>query len=187
MIPTTVMISLGLRRSERLHRRPFWLWVHLSWRRHQMETFPRCWPFVRGIHRWPVNSHHKGQWRGALMFSLIFVGTNGWVNNRDVGDLRRHRAHYDVTVMVRRFFRLASPSSNQLITSVNLGTRRERRSPDSVPEISFWGNFNHCYVDNFWWSDENLVQIATFPFQWWRAWAWLCISNSILPKIPSNS
>ena len=29
--------------------------------------FPRYWPFVRGIHRSPVNSPHKGQWRGALM------------------------------------------------------------------------------------------------------------------------
>ena len=28
--------------------------------------FPRYWPFVRGIHRSPVNSPHKGQWRGAL-------------------------------------------------------------------------------------------------------------------------
>ena len=26
--------------------------------------FPRYWLFVRGIHRWPVNSPHKGQWRG---------------------------------------------------------------------------------------------------------------------------
>ena len=32
---------------------------------------PRYWPFVRGIHWSPVNSRHKGQWRGALMFSLI--------------------------------------------------------------------------------------------------------------------
>ena len=30
--------------------------------------FPRYWPFVRGIHRSPRNSPHKGQWRGALMF-----------------------------------------------------------------------------------------------------------------------
>ena len=60
--------------------------------------FPCCWPFVRGIHRWTVNSPRKGQLRGALMFSLICVRTNGWVNNRDAGDFRRHRAHYDVTV-----------------------------------------------------------------------------------------
>ena len=35
--------------------------------------FPRYWPFVRGIHRTPVNSPHKDQWRGALMFSLICI------------------------------------------------------------------------------------------------------------------
>ena len=61
--------------------------------------FPRYWPFVRGIHRWPVDSPHKCQWRGALMFSLICAWTNGWANNRDTGDLRRHRAHYDGSVM----------------------------------------------------------------------------------------
>ena len=33
--------------------------------------FPRYWPFVRRIHRSPVNSTHKGKWRGTLMFSLI--------------------------------------------------------------------------------------------------------------------
>ena len=59
----------------------------------------RYWPFVRGIHRSPVNFPHKGQWRGALMFSLIRAWLNGWVNNRQAGYLRRHRAHYDVTVM----------------------------------------------------------------------------------------
>ena len=63
--------------------------------------FPRYWPFVRGIHRSPVNSPHKGQWRGALMFSLVSVWINGWVNHGDVGDLRRYRANYDITVMGR--------------------------------------------------------------------------------------
>ena len=61
--------------------------------------FPRYWPFVRGIHRSPVNSSHKDQWRGALMFSLICVCIDGWVNNREAGDLRRYRTHYDVIVM----------------------------------------------------------------------------------------
>ena len=47
--------------------------------------FPPYWPFVRGIHRSPVNSPHKGQWRGTLMFSLICVWINDWVNNREAG------------------------------------------------------------------------------------------------------
>ena len=61
--------------------------------------FPRYWPFVRGIHRSPVNSPHKGQWRGALMFCLSYAWANGCANNRHTGDLRRHHAHYDVTGM----------------------------------------------------------------------------------------
>ena len=61
--------------------------------------FLRYWPFVRGIHQSPVNSPHKGQWRGALMFSMICVWIYGWVNNREADDLRRYCAHYDVTVM----------------------------------------------------------------------------------------
>ena len=61
--------------------------------------FPRYRPFVREIYRSPVNSPHKGQWRGALMFSMICSWVNVWVNNGEAGDLRRHRAHYDVTVM----------------------------------------------------------------------------------------
>ena len=61
--------------------------------------FPRYWPFMRGIHRSPVNSPHKGQWRGALMFSLICAWINGWVNNREAGYLRRHGAHYNVIVV----------------------------------------------------------------------------------------
>ena len=61
--------------------------------------FPRTWPFVWGFHRSPVNSPHKGQWRRALIFSLICSWINGWVNNGDAGDLICHRAHFDVTVM----------------------------------------------------------------------------------------
>ena len=48
----------------------------------------------------PVNSPHKGQRRGALMFSLICAWVNGWVHNREADDLRHHCAHYDVTVMI---------------------------------------------------------------------------------------
>ena len=72
-----------------------WLWSHddvIKWKH-----FPRYWPFVRGIHQSPVNYPHKC---GALMFSLICARIKGWVNNREAGDLRRHRAHHDVTVML---------------------------------------------------------------------------------------
>ena len=61
--------------------------------------FLHSWPFVKGIHRSPVNSPHKGQWRGALRLSLICAWTSGWVNNQDTGELRCHCTQYDITVM----------------------------------------------------------------------------------------
>ena len=84
----------------------------LSWWRNQMKTFSALLHHVHGIvlgiHRSPVTFHHKGQWRGALMFPLICTWTNGWINKRDAGDLRRHRVHYDVTVMITNWQWLVS-------------------------------------------------------------------------------
>ena len=57
-------------------------------------TGPLCRTFTG--HRWIPR---KGQWRGALMFSVICAWINSWANNREAGDLRRHQAHYDVIVM----------------------------------------------------------------------------------------
>ena len=62
--------------------------------------FPRYWPSVWGIQWSPVNSPHKGQWHGALMFSLICAWINGSVNNREASDLKCNRTHYDVILMI---------------------------------------------------------------------------------------
>ena len=71
-----------------------------SWRRRQMETFSALLALCVGNS--PITGEfpsHKGQWRGAFMFSFISVWINGWVNNRKAGDLRRNRDDYDVIVM----------------------------------------------------------------------------------------
>ena len=80
--------------------------------------FPRYWPFVRGIHRSPVNFPHKGQWRGALMFSLMCARINSWVNNREAGDLRHYRRHYDVIVMLMDF--PSTPTVSDILDSLVL-------------------------------------------------------------------
>ena len=49
----------------------------------------------------PGKFPHKGQWRGVLMHSLICVWINGWMNNGEAGDLRRHPTHYYVIVMAK--------------------------------------------------------------------------------------
>ena len=98
------LINAHMQSQHWIERIDNWSYLHKTLAFHddviKWKHFPRYWPFVRRIHRSPVNSPHRGQWRGALMFSLICVWINGLVNNREAGDLRRHRAHYDVSVMI---------------------------------------------------------------------------------------
>ena len=113
-------VSFGLDElTESIH------WLRLNDASHddviKWKHFPRYLPFLRGIHRSPVNSPHKGQWRGALMFSLICAQINGWENNREAGDLRRHRAHYDVIVM--HMCQWIGSSSDQVVDSCLLGAK----------------------------------------------------------------
>ena len=109
--------------------------------------FPRYWPFVRRIHRSPVNSPPKGQWRGALMFSLICVWINGWVNNGKTGDLRCYRAHYDVIVM----FKAGAPTVGMVLVEFILcfslvwGSKRRRATGPRLnikTVLSTYGDFH---------------------------------------------
>ena len=68
---------------------------YLYMRRHQMETFSPSLALCAGNSPVTGEFPYKGQWRGALIFSLICA----WINNGEAGDLRRHRAHYEVIVM----------------------------------------------------------------------------------------
>ena len=104
------------------------------------KLFARYWPFVRGIHRSPVNSLHKGQWRGALMFSIICAWLNGWVNTREAGDLRRHHAHHDVIVM----------------TSVN-----------PHPNLCPWCR---SFDRRDWGCGHSVPSIRRHPWMWWPCW-----------------
>ena len=68
-----------------------------------METFSALPALLRGEftgHRWIIL---LDQWRGALIFSLICAWMNRLVNNSEAGDLRRHRDHYDVIVLLQVF------------------------------------------------------------------------------------
>ena len=93
-----------------------------------MEPFSALLALCAGNSLVPVNSPHKRQWRGALMFSLICAWINDWVNNREAGDLRRHRGHYDVSVM-----RLLAP----------LGNNERDKHKDNIPLIEW---ISHHYI-----------------------------------------
>ena len=74
-----------------------------SWWRHQMEIFSALLVICAG--NLTVTGEFPAQRSVTLSFDVIFdlLWTNGWANNRDAGDLRRHRAHYKVILIyVRR-------------------------------------------------------------------------------------
>ena len=91
-------------------------------------TGPLCGEFT------PVNSLHKGQWRGTLMFSLICVWINDCVNNREAGDLRRYRSHYDVMVMN---FHYAEPT--------NACALENKHSNEFQTSVMTKGHFNRSF------------------------------------------
>ena len=74
------------------------IYIHGSWWRHQMETFSALLALCEGNS--PVTDEFPSQRPVTRSFEVFFdLRINGWVNNREADDLRRHRAHYDVTVM----------------------------------------------------------------------------------------
>ena len=105
--------------------------------------FPRHRPFVRGNHRLPVNYPHKSQWRGALMFSLIYAWINGWVNTREAGDLIRHRAHYDVTVMT-------SPELTGTMVSYQTETKQHKVRIQCINLGGGGGAKYICFLERLW-------------------------------------
>ena len=123
--------------------------------------FQRYWPFVWGIHWSPVNSPHKVQWCRALIFSLILILTNGWVQNWEACDLRCHRSHYDVTVMTLILGIFSNVTSLALGQSY-AGLLRAQGPGHGIPENRpFW---------NYPWGPNGPHQMEEFifVFLWWE-------------------
>ena len=86
-LPGENVLIAHLKDKEKIRHKKRWSQVShddvVKWKH-----FPRYWPFVRGIHRSPVNSPHKGQWRWPLMYFDIFFDLRPnkrlqWTNHRD--------------------------------------------------------------------------------------------------------
>ena len=76
--------------------------VWCAWWRHQMEILSAS--LALCARNSPVTGEFPSQrpvTRSSTVFSIC-AWRNSWVNNRYAGDLRRHRANCDVTVMFRR-------------------------------------------------------------------------------------
>ena len=136
--------------------------------------FSRYWPFVRRIHRSPVNSPHKGQWRGALMFSLICAWINGWVNNGEAGDLRRHRAHYDVIVMSKTDWAM----KDQVKTFDPIAILYHKRpfSPPNAIMFQYW-----TYGESTTWKITNMDIFVIICWNYCAAKLCFATSQEVIP------
>ena len=120
----------------------------------------------------PVPSEFPGQRpvTRSLMFSLICAWINGWANNREAGDLRCHRAHFDVSVMCTK----ALPESVLIyhkwvpvalswewyhICSLNFHSRFDRQLSSTAAEVS--AKFE---------SDAIYYFITVADCKWCREW-----------------
>ena len=134
------------------------------------EHFPRHWPFVWAVHRSQVNIPRKGQWRGALIFSLIGTRTPVEVNNLDAGDLRRHRAHYDVTVIWLQYHpctAFCSLDASKLWLSRIVDTRRHR-TPYTLSWLEISGFFcNETHDEAKGDSDRTMNIYRNIHAVWW--------------------
>ena len=157
---------------------------------------------MRGIHRSPVNSSHKGQWRGALMFSLIFAWINRWINNGEAGDMRRHRAHYDVIEMwLAHFTHVWLPRSCSVGSETSFADPRAwtcfnrnvhvwRLSETSCYDIPFVGNLRYSrsipnrmsnMVSTIRVTEFNAIAfLELFSASCW--WIWIQQQNNSLVK-----
>ena len=86
----------------------------------------------------------------ALMFSLICVWINGWVNNREAGDLRHHRVYYDVTVM-SKYNKAQLP-------------RKNNRSHDSWNVLQGKAKSTALHINVFCFSSLRCVRIILYTY-----------------------
>ena len=100
----------------------------------------------------PVNSPHKGQWRGALMFSLICVWINDLINNREAGDLRRYRAHYDV-IVIKQPWRIwaTTDTTDNYFSAFQVRISSGAKQADGIRfvytgSLNHWGRVTHICV-----------------------------------------
>ena len=102
-----IYVSQFIRCFDPSEFRPFGVWTIRCFDPVVIWPVTAGWPYTsmdRATHLMMTSSNGNifrvtGQWRGALMFTLICVWINGCVNNREAGDLRRYCVHYGVTVM----------------------------------------------------------------------------------------
>ena len=139
--------------------------------------FPRNWPFVRGIHRSRWIPHTKASDAELLMFTLICVWINGWVNNGEAGDLRRYRGHYDVIVMDRKYKYISDNVSKNKFSMTRVNIEKMQHHKLSLWKPVTTRNAGSCWLTHQ--SGRSPKVVAHFLLQTLVA-IWYDFSNCMI-------
>ena len=99
------------------------------------------------------NSPHECQWRGAVMLSLIDAWINGWVNNHEAGDSRRHRVHFDVTEINVYGICYCSLTEDYIYIYIYIYTRKEKGMKNMGKQIT--QSYQNCN-----WHSRHIFRIS---------------------------
>ena len=111
----------------------------------EWKHFPRYWPFVRGIHR------------STLIFLLICVWINDGVNHQEAGDLRRHHAQYDVTIMPCEIQHVSFKLLIKMPSKLKCNTHQ-------IPKLK-------CFLSRF------VGCLCNIHWSYVLSWEWRCINR----------
>ena len=121
------------------------------------------------------------------MFSLICVWINGWVNNREAGDLRRHRDHYDVNVMRSC---VVDKTSEMFVTSYSVTYCIYVAGKLGICFQYYCAVYDVCkYSDTFWLADRTrlfvqyTISLSSLCKLIWRHWTYKMPVRYILSSV----
>ena len=134
--------------------------------------FPCYRPFVPGIHRSPVNSPHKGQWRGALIFYLICARINGWVNNHEASDIyyvfRFLRFNLCPWLISRRIYISFSMCQRCLIFGLYCLIHHAVLKINSLIRLIFFCGNKTCHHVDVGSPSESVIKLSRLQAPWGR-------------------
>ena len=131
------------------------------WWRHQMETFSALLAICAGNSPVPGEFPTQRPVTRRLIFTLICARINGWVNNREAGNLSRNGGHYDVIVMQSCMGKFAIT----VIASHGKGRGTPEFARNGFPKIAWCGLQIMALgvLLAFWRSDYQCPSHSTLP------------------------
>ena len=146
-----------------------------------MATFSASLALCAVIHRSPVNSPQRLVTRSLNLFFDLRLNY-GWVNNREAGDWRYHRAHYDVMLMELLIDRVSlhngkeedewvpSPNDGWMCVQSNTSQQDEcllyAESIKIYSPVMILTRVQNCGISPMWWVLDGAFDWSSVIAQW---------------------